>query len=224
VNTKHLIIHADDFGLSRGISDGILRSIRNGVVSSTSVIVQTPYISYAQALVRANPDIDWGLHVIIERPAGDLARFITGETERQISSFRQLFGFLPSHVDFHKGFRFDTRIYFAIRMLMLKYTFAFRYDNRHHIETKFYGLTGRIPNSDHISSSSLERILTAIKPGITELICHPGYTGNRLTDPYRTQRNTELTTLTSTVIKQAIVKNNIRVITFREYVRMVASL
>jgi len=108
-------------------------------------------------------------------------------------------------------------------MLVLKYNLAFRHDNRHHVETTFYGLKNNAMAKSHIGQQSLIRILKTIKPGVTELICHPGHTGNRLKDPYKTQRNIELTTLTSKSAKQAIYNERIHTITFKEYKKLSAN-
>jgi predicted glycoside hydrolase/deacetylase ChbG (UPF0249 family) len=214
---KYLIIHADDFGLSPGISKGILQAIHHGVVSSTSVIIRSPYIHNTQLLVNKYPDIDWGLHVVIENNKTQTNSTIARETETQLTLFTNYFGFTPSHIDFHKGFRFTNRIYFSIRMLILKYKLAFRYDNCHKIETGFYGYKNRVMSTTDISPNSLINILSLLTPGITELVCHPGYTGNRLYDPYRTQRSIELTTLTSESINNAIRNNGIHIINFKDY-------
>lgn len=42
-----LIINADDFGLSKSISDGIINGIKGGYITSTSVMANMPYTEYA---------------------------------------------------------------------------------------------------------------------------------------------------------------------------------
>ena len=37
--TRRLIVNADDFGLTRGVSAGILAAHRHGIVTSTTVLV-----------------------------------------------------------------------------------------------------------------------------------------------------------------------------------------
>lgn len=220
MNTKNLIVHADDFGLTPGISRGILQAIRQGVVSSTSVIIETPYLSTTKKLIKNNPDVDWGIHVVIENPTQPLDRYITNETERQIALFQKYFRKRPSHIDFHKGFQFNTKIYFALRMLVLKHGLAFRYDNRHGVVTDFYGFHNRTNTIDCIHKQSLIHILSRISPGFTELVCHPGNTSGRLADPYRAQRSIELATLTHPDIRRAIKTYDIRLSTFIHYARL----
>lgn len=42
-----LIINADDFGLSKSITDGIIDGIKDGYITSTTLMVNTPYTEYA---------------------------------------------------------------------------------------------------------------------------------------------------------------------------------
>ena len=51
---KRLIINADDFGLSHGITDGILLTHRKGLLTSTSLMVNQPATEYA---VRRAPEV-----------------------------------------------------------------------------------------------------------------------------------------------------------------------
>jgi predicted glycoside hydrolase/deacetylase ChbG (UPF0249 family) len=51
---KRLIINADDFGLSHGITDGILLTHRKGLLTSTSLLVNQPATEYA---VRRAPEV-----------------------------------------------------------------------------------------------------------------------------------------------------------------------
>lgn len=220
VNAKNLIVHADDFGLTPGISRGIIQAIREGIVSSTSIIVETPYLSITKKLVKENPDIDWGIHVVIENPTVPLDQYIVRETERQIKLFEQHFQIRPTHLDYHKGFRFNTKIYFSLRMLVLKLGLAFRYDNRHAVLTDFYGFHNRVNTIECIREQSLIQMLSQVGAGFTELVCHPGVTSGRLSDPYRIQRSIELDTLTSLKVRRAIKLNDIRMSTFKQYTQL----
>jgi predicted glycoside hydrolase/deacetylase ChbG (UPF0249 family) len=62
---KRLIVNADDFGLSRGISDGILRAYSEGIVTSASLMVNTPASDYALGQLRFAPDLGVGVHLNI---------------------------------------------------------------------------------------------------------------------------------------------------------------
>jgi chitin disaccharide deacetylase len=60
---KRLIVNADDLGLSHGITDGILLSHREGIVTSASLMVNQPATAYAVACLRDAPNLDVGIHL-----------------------------------------------------------------------------------------------------------------------------------------------------------------
>jgi len=63
---RYLIVNADDFGLSDGVSEGILQSWRDGVTTSTSAMMNMPGAPQRLARARAQyPDLPIGLHLNI---------------------------------------------------------------------------------------------------------------------------------------------------------------
>lgn len=60
---KRLIINADDFGLSHGITDGILLTHRKGLLTSTSLMVNQPATEYAVRHVPEAPSLGVGIHL-----------------------------------------------------------------------------------------------------------------------------------------------------------------
>jgi predicted glycoside hydrolase/deacetylase ChbG (UPF0249 family) len=62
-DARLLIINADDLGMCQPINDGILRSLRDGVVCSTSLMAPCPRASQAMHLLAENPDIPFGVHL-----------------------------------------------------------------------------------------------------------------------------------------------------------------
>jgi predicted glycoside hydrolase/deacetylase ChbG (UPF0249 family) len=67
---KRLIIHADDFGLTPGVTRGILDAHAAGIVTSTSVMIGTPGWSDAAHRLPTLPSLDVGLHfnLLVGRP------------------------------------------------------------------------------------------------------------------------------------------------------------
>lgn len=61
---KALIINGDDFGRSLQVNAGILRAHREGVLTSTSLMVAEPACSEAVAAARDCPGLDVGLHLV----------------------------------------------------------------------------------------------------------------------------------------------------------------
>jgi hopanoid biosynthesis associated protein HpnK len=60
---QRVIINADDFGLSPGVNRGILDAFRQGVLTSTTMLVNLPSFDDAVALARQNPDLPVGIHL-----------------------------------------------------------------------------------------------------------------------------------------------------------------
>ena len=121
---RRLIVNADDFGLTRGVSEGILAAHRHGIVTSTTVLVNRPIDRDLLARLVAS-GMGVGLHVnltlgapLTTAPslAGSDGRFVRdarqaaaraasdeveGEIEAQILAFARLLGRLPTHLDTH---------------------------------------------------------------------------------------------------------------------------
>jgi hopanoid biosynthesis associated protein HpnK len=58
-----VIINADDFGLSPGISRGIVAAFREGVLTSTTMLVNMPSFDDGVGLAHENPDLPMGIHL-----------------------------------------------------------------------------------------------------------------------------------------------------------------
>jgi len=123
---KQLIVNADDFGLTAGVSRGILRAMRTGVVSSTSAMVCDP-VAAARLVRHANtmagrvglhlqltdgfPCSDSGRLRSLVTEMGCFPRFpedlrsphgdeIRVEWQAQLDAFLKS-GLTPSHIDTH---------------------------------------------------------------------------------------------------------------------------
>lgn len=60
---KQLIVTADDFGYSRYVNKAIIKCFRKGVVTSTSLIVNTKYFNESIKILKQNKNLDAGIHV-----------------------------------------------------------------------------------------------------------------------------------------------------------------
>lgn len=130
-NEVRLIVNADDFGMSRGITDGTILAHRYGFVTSTSLLVNMPAAEYAVRRARVFPNLAIGVHLNICQghsilPARDVTALVdangsfhsprkmarrlwaTGSAAGQIEAeFRAQIrwlkdrGIAPSHADSH---------------------------------------------------------------------------------------------------------------------------
>ena len=64
-NAIRLIVKADDMGAAHGINVATIDAYRNGVVSTTNVIVPGPWFLEAVQLLNENPGLDVGVHLAI---------------------------------------------------------------------------------------------------------------------------------------------------------------
>ncbi len=62
---KSLIVNGDDFGFSREVNAGIVRAHREGILTSTSLMVAEAARDEAVALAKENPALDVGLHLVV---------------------------------------------------------------------------------------------------------------------------------------------------------------
>ena len=73
--TAWLVVNADDLGVSKGATLGILKAYREGIVTSASLAPTTPFYTHAlETCVYACPDLGIGLHFTLTSgvPVSDL--------------------------------------------------------------------------------------------------------------------------------------------------------
>lgn len=65
-----VIVHADDFGLTEKINEGILRAHIDGILTSTSIMANGQAFEHAINIARSTPTLDMGIHLTLieERP------------------------------------------------------------------------------------------------------------------------------------------------------------
>ena len=113
---KYLIVNGDDFGESPGVTSGILEAHHNGILTSTSMIVTSPFSEDAARCARAEPDLSCGLHFCLTNDFEGF-RFDPEETpscrselRRQYETFVRMIGIAPTHLDSHHNIHRDARL------------------------------------------------------------------------------------------------------------------
>jgi predicted glycoside hydrolase/deacetylase ChbG (UPF0249 family) len=64
-DARLLIINADDFGMCHAINAATLRALREGIVTSTTVMMPCPWAPHALGLLREHPELSFGVHLTI---------------------------------------------------------------------------------------------------------------------------------------------------------------
>jgi hopanoid biosynthesis associated protein HpnK len=62
---KEVILNADDFGLTPGVNEGIVRAHREGILSSTTLMANGLAFTEAVALAKQNPKLGVGCHLVL---------------------------------------------------------------------------------------------------------------------------------------------------------------
>ncbi len=84
---KHLIVNADDFGLTRGVNRAIVACHERGIVSSTTLMATGARFEEAVGLARQLPGLSVGCHVVLVDgvpllPPGEVRSLLAPGTER----------------------------------------------------------------------------------------------------------------------------------------------
>ncbi|MBY7144357.1 ChbG/HpnK family deacetylase [Virgibacillus sp. NKC19-3] len=201
-SSKQLIINADDFGLTPGASAGILYAHRHGILTSTTAMVNTAFSKQSLTEAKSYPDLGIGLHFVLDagRPifshnsslTDHRGHFLKGrslidaaktwdikdELKAQLELLHEWYGNV-THIDSHHHMHLhipdalEAVIEVAERYQLPVRTFSetavigkgrttdyFHYD--------FYG-------EENVSVAYLLAIFSNIKPGTTEVMCHPAF-------------------------------------------------
>ena len=220
---KYCIINGDDFGFSHGINRGILEAHHQGVLTSTSLMVDHPAAGEAANLPEQAPRLSVGLHVVLTHEDGtprvdfSIPEQCRSEIVRQWDRFIELLEQPPSHLDAHHNIYRDKKL----TPLFVEWADEKKIPLREHSPVTyfpdFYGQWDGETHPEQIGAENLCRILsTRIGPGLTELGCHPGYIDPNFDSSYAIERETELQTLCSPVVREAILELGIKLISYRD--------
>src|SRR6185436_6732283 len=201
---RTLIVNADDFGLTRGVSAGILAAHRFGIVTSTTVLV-TGDIDREQLAEARDAGLGLGLHMnlTLGRPltgarslvdgggaflrdprraaASAEAREVRAEVEAQIARFEKLVGRPPTHIDTHH----HVGLYAPVSEAVLDAARALGVAVRSQDATvRARARSAGLRTTDHFfgesgpgaywSPARTLAHLRTLPPGVSEFMCHPG--------------------------------------------------
>lgn len=202
---RRLIVNADDFGLTPGVSAGILAAHRHGIVTSTTMLATADVDRESLAAARDSA-LGIGLHVnlTLGRPltrgrslvdgegrfvrdarraaARADARDVRAEVEAQVERFQKLLGRAPTHLDTHH----HVGLYPPVREVVLDVAQALGVPVRSQDDgARARARTAGLRTPDHFFGESgppaywslgqTLRRLRALPPGVSEFMTHPGW-------------------------------------------------
>jgi chitin disaccharide deacetylase len=232
---KHLIVNADDFGLTAGINAGIIQAHQHGIVSSTTLMVHGAAAHEAAAWARQHPALGVGLHIdlwehvlrdgqwvrVYEHCAGN-AEAVRAEIERQFERFCALLGGAPDHIDTHQHVHREPLVGHEVRSFATRHGLVLRGHGGLRYVGGFYGQddTGG-PYPEGITPERLLALIDSLPDdGVTELSCHPGHVATD--DPlggtmYRVERNIECQTLCDARVLARLARGDVRLGRFADF-------
>jgi predicted glycoside hydrolase/deacetylase ChbG (UPF0249 family) len=95
-DTKLLIIHADDLGVSHSENEATINAIEKGSVNSASIMVPTPWFSEIAAYAVVHPKADFGLHLTL---TSEWKYYKWGSLSGEVRGLNNKEGFLFADVD-----------------------------------------------------------------------------------------------------------------------------
>jgi predicted glycoside hydrolase/deacetylase ChbG (UPF0249 family) len=217
-----LVVNADDFGLSRGINDGILEAHAGGIVTSTSLMVSAPAAAHAANAAAGHKELSIGLHFVDDGSADlDDPAQLARSFEQQLATFRQLTGRDPSHVDSHHHVHSaspERRATFAELVEPLK--IPLRGQSGIPYLGAFYGQwQPGVTRLRHVQRPFLIQLAgTMVGEGMTELGCHPGRIGD-FRSSYSDEREVELATLTEPGLCEEIECLGVELVSFAAFAK-----
>jgi chitin disaccharide deacetylase len=215
---RRLIVNADDFGLAAGVNEGIIEAHANGILTSTSLMVDRPAAADAVRLAREHPALSVGLHYVedgaeIDEP-GHAARTFAAQLER----FRELTGAEPTHVDSHHHVHLTRMSTFA--PLVASLGVPLRGDGRIAYLGGFYAQPRRgVVELERVRAPFLLELLSGgdVGAAFSELGCHPARVTPDLVSSYTPEREVELATLTEPGLRSRIEDLGFALASYHDY-------
>ena len=202
---RRLIVNADDFGLTRGVSAGILAAHRHGIVTSTTVLVTSRIdpdlvaqardsalgiglhvnVTLGRPLTRAASLVDAGGGFVRDArraAARAKARDVDAEIAAQVERFLDVIGRRPTHLDTHHHVGLLPPVRESVLALAVRLGIAVRsQDAMARARARVLGLRtpdhffGESGPEAYWSAARTIARLRALPAGVSEFMTHPGW-------------------------------------------------
>lgn len=241
---KKLIINADDYGLCDSVSLGILTAHREGILTSTTCMMNMPNIEKYLALTEAYPNLGLGVHLNITLgPSLTKNSFIDEkgnfksrdcyqnkkpivnkeelykEWKAQIELFISITGHKPTHLDSHHHVHLlPSNINVALQ-LAKEYDLPIRQETHIQKDYEFVKFSEDFYN-ETVTIKTLKSICN-YNYDIFEIMCHPAYVDWYLyqNSSYNLKRTEELVLLCSNEAKNLV--SHIQLINYKQIKKVI---
>ena len=238
-----LIVNADDFGLSEGVNYGIISAFKNGIVKSTTVMVNMPAFEHGVALLKENDGLGCGVHMTLSlnKPIltthktivdenGSFYRRITNDLIKEKFDLEEVYnefcaqidkakenGIKISHLDSHHHVHTLAALKPVIERIVEKYKLPIRggFEDAINYE-RVIPMMDSFYN-ENVNKEYFEKNIKQIKQyEALDIMSHPAFIDKTLykATSYSMKRMDEHEILTSKSVKELLEKNNIEITSY----------
>jgi predicted glycoside hydrolase/deacetylase ChbG (UPF0249 family) len=241
---KRLIVNADDFGMTEGNTIGTICTHVDGILTSTTTMMNMPFAEFGLNLAKRYPKLGVGIHLVLTvgRPLVDGAKSYTDENgdfkrpntypnnhpenididelyiewKAQIEKFIAVAGKKPTHIDSHHHVHLLPELQELSIRLAKEYDLPMR--QREQITDHYEYI--RCADKMYADLVNYDFVVSelSVDEEQVELMCHPAFIDQRLYDmtKYLFPRMKEVELLRSQEIKDFIKDNNITLINYSD--------
>src|SRR5580692_4053755 len=266
-DARVLILNADDFGMCHDQNEGVITGLKDGVFTSSTILVTCPWFEEAAEFARKNPAADLGVHLTLTAewdaykwgpvlgaravPSLVDARGYLWQTVAQVYEHARLdqaeaelraqiektfaAGIDATHLDSHMGtLQLRAEYHEIYARLASEYRLPIRLASRRRMRTDGMAAildqldAAGVVTPDHLvfygpptvaeTESYWTNLLRTLKPGVTEILCHPAIARDELRSCARDalQREADFRYFIADKTRQLIKDESVDTIGFRQ--------
>lgn len=231
-----LIVNADDLGFTKGINEGIYDGYKNGIIRSTTALVNSPYFEEGLKMLDGKPDFGIGVHLNLtlgksltknKTLTDENGNFFPGrktiweknpdyeeiynEWKAQIDKFIEVAGHLPSHLDSHHSVHDATPEAYEVSSRLAK---EYGLPMRRYSSYKYVPDYTMAAYTGQLSPEFLIETLKKYESEDIEMMVHPGYCNRELYEisSYSLDRVKELSGLCNKKVLDFVKENNVELV------------
>ncbi|WP_243525171.1 chitin disaccharide deacetylase [Bacillus pseudomycoides] len=226
-----LIVNADDFGLTEGTNYGIIEGHVNGIVNSTTMMMNMPGTEHAVHLAKEHKSLGIGVHLVLTagkplltdvpslvnadglfhkqgvvREGNINPKEVEREWTAQIEKFLS-YELTPTHLDSHHHVHGLPILYDVLERLAKKYNVPIRRCEQERAVRPFSDVFYSDFYSDGVQEDYFVKLKERVEEGkIVEVMAHPAYIDPELVkrSSYVMDRVKELRILTESILPEGV--------------------